>query len=168
MTPHCLGARAGLALRISWVCSHLDIYWDRHLWGVSAQHQMGSGASLDPQSCGSSVINSGLSYLLSDHLIQLRGTISEDRLAYQGFLQSTQVQKYQIIVLPQTKVCCLQEGFAQDNVYSNCSLFFIVLLNYNNKNAYHCFLFSSGLSIVAARAFVQVVSRIAPFFGMLH
>lgn len=47
-------------------------------------------------------------------------------------------------------------------------LFFIVLINCNNKNATIAFYFCLSLSPVAARAFVQVDSRISPFFGMLH
>lgn len=48
------------------------------------------------------------------------------------------------------------------------SLFFIVLINCNNKNAIIAFYFLLWLATVAARAFVQVDSKISPFFGMLH
>lgn len=112
------------------------------MWGVSVQHQKSSGTSLDPQCCGLSVINPELSYLLSDiqHPASISGVLSvKTDGANRDFCSPHLVQKYQIIFLPQTS---LHKGFAQGNVYSNCLLIFYCFANYNNKNAFHCFLFS--------------------------
>lgn len=122
------------------------------MWGVSAEHPTGSGASLDPQHCPSLTQDSPVYFLVPAPLTQGGQTGLTGIFAVHTWYRNTKSQFY-----PRA-VCCLHEGFAQGKVYGNCSLFFIVLINYYNKNAIIAFYFLLWLSIVAARAFLQVNS----------